>query len=384
MDFEATEGQRLIRDAARDFARDRIAPAAARYDEAETFPSDAVCGLASLGFMGVCLPEEVGGSGLDFVSLAVAIEEIARASAGLALIVSVSNTLVAQTILDHGSAEHRGGVLGRLARGESIGAFALAEPSAGSDLLALATTARPDGQGWVLEGAKWFVTNGPAADVFLVFGQTDPGRGESSLSCFLVGRDAPGVSIGPIEKKLGLRSAPSCALGLSGCRVGPDALVGARGEGYGIATRALGRARIGVAAQAVGIAQASLDAGVRYARQRRQFGRPIGQFQAIQWKLADMKTEVDAARLLTYRAASLLDRGADASMAGAQAKLFATRTAVRAAIETVQIHGGSGYMKDYPVERYMRDAKVTEVDAGTSEIQRIFIATRLLDGDAST
>jgi alkylation response protein AidB-like acyl-CoA dehydrogenase len=381
MDFELTGDQKMIRETARDFAESRIAPEASRHDAAEEFPAGIVRGLAELGFMGMFVPESYGGAGTDHLSYVLAIEEISRADAATGVIVSVNNSLVCQPILDHGSEDQKRRYLPKLARGEWLGCFSLSEPGSGSDAAALTTTARKDGATFVLDGTKNFVTNGPQADVALVFARTgEPGH--KGVSAFLVEKGTQGFSVGSIDRKLGIRASHSCELVFDGCRVPASAVLGAVGGGFRVALATLDGGRIGIAAQACGLISASLDAATRYARDRRQFGRPIAEFQAIQWFLADMKTSLDAARLLTHRAAWLQDFGASVTLAASTAKLFAAEAAVRAAIKAVQVHGGAGYMKEYPVERYMRDAKVTEIYEGTSEIQRMVIAARVLKGEA--
>ncbi len=378
MDLDLTAEQTLLRDTARDLATKEILPRAAEIDRAHQFPRALVSRLGALGLLGVMVPEKWGGAGMDAVSYALALEEISRACASVGVIMSVQNSLVCAPIVTSGTDAQRARWLPGLAAGETIGCFGLSEPEAGSDAGAQRTAAVKSGAGWVLNGTKNFITNAPAADVILVAAKTDPGQGTKGISIFIVPTDTPGVTIGKPDDKLGIRGAVSAQVFLADAAVGPDALLGAEGEGFKIAMRALDGGRIGIAAQAVGIARAAFEDAVRYAQERKTFGQPIAEHQAIQFKLADMSTEIEAARLLLWRAAAKKDAGARYTREAAMAKLFASEVANRAAKEAVQVFGGYGYLADFPAERHFRDAKITEIYEGTSEIQRLVIASSLL------
>ncbi|MER3456760.1 MAG: acyl-CoA dehydrogenase [candidate division GAL15 bacterium] len=380
MDFARREEHRLVQQTAREFATREILPVASCLDREHRFPGEILRGLAELGLLGVMVPEEYGGAGMDTIAYVLALEEVARACASTAAILSVNNSLVCDPILRYGTEEQKRRYLPVLASGREIGCYCLTEPAAGSDAAALQTTARLDGDAWVLNGAKSFVTNAREAWVFVVYARTEPEPGARGISAFLVERDHPGLSVGKGERKMGLRAASTCEVLFQDCRVPRDNLLGRRGEGFKVALSTLDGGRIGIAAQAVGIARAALEDSVAYARERRQFGRPIAEFQAIQWKIADMTTRIEAARLLTLRAAWLRDQGHRYTMQASMAKLFASETATFAAHQAVQIFGGYGYIQDYPVERYFRDARITEIYEGTSEIQRLVIARHLLTG----
>ena len=373
MEFELSPEQREIQALARDFAASEIEPNAADWDREHGFPDALVEKLASLGLLAVCVPEELGGAGADFLSYVLVLEELSRADAGVGVTVAVHTSAATLPIVRFGTDEQRTSFVPTLARGERLGAFALTEPESGSDAASLRTRAERDGDGWRLSGRKQWITNAGRAATILVFARTSEG-----ISCFVVDSDAPGLSVGPEAEKLGLASSSTVDLALDGVGVGGERLLGEEGEGFRIAMATLDGGRIGIAAQAVGIAQAAYDFAREYARERRQFGRPIADFQAIQWKLADMATEIDAARLLVHRAAWLRDRGEPHGEAGAKAKLFASEMARRQTSEAIQILGGYGYMKEFPVERFYRDAKITEIYEGTSEIQRIVIARSVL------
>jgi butyryl-CoA dehydrogenase len=378
MDLELTSEQTLIRDTARDLGAREIAPLAAEIDRAHRFPKEIIARLGELGLLGVAVPEALGGAGMDTVSYALALEEISRACASTGVIMSVQNSLVCDPIVVSGSDGQRRRWLPGLASGRQIGCFALSEPEAGSDAAAQRTNAVKQGDRWILNGTKNFITNAPVADVALVFASTEPGRGAKGISAFLVPTDAPGVKVGPPDDKLGIRGAPSAQVFLTDCALPDDALLGAPGDGFRIAMRTLDGGRIGIAAQAVGIARAAFEDATHYALERKTFGQPIADHQAIQFKLADMCTEIDAARLLTWRAAVAKDRGGRHTTESAMAKLFASEVANRVAKEAVQVFGGYGYLTDFPVERHFRDAKITEIYEGTSEIQRLVIASSLL------
>jgi butyryl-CoA dehydrogenase len=378
VNLELSDEQRLLQESVRAFAEREIRPRAAEIDRERRFPSENVRACAAMNLLGVQVPAEHGGAGMDAVSYAIVIEELSRACASTGVIVSVNNSLVCGPLLRYGTSEQQQRYLGRLARGESLGCFALTEPNAGSDPSGMEARAERRGEVWVLRGSKVFVTNGAAADLALVFARTDPAAGRRGISAFLVERGFPGYRLGREERKLGICASGSREIVLDGCRVPVDNLLGKEGEGLKIALATLDRGRVGIAAQAVGIAQAVLDEALRYSQERVQFGRPISEFQAIQWMLADIATEVEAARLLLRRAACAEDRQDRFSLEAATAKLFASETAMRSALKGVQILGGYGYINDYPMERLFRDAKVTEIYEGTSEIQRLVIAEHVL------
>jgi butyryl-CoA dehydrogenase len=382
MDLTLTAEQTLLRDTARELATKEILPRAAEIDRAHQFPRALVSRLGELGLLGVMVPEAWGGAGMDAVSYALALEEISRACASMGVIMSVQNSLVCAPIVSAGTDAQRARWLPDLATGKKIGCFALSEPEAGSDAAAQRTSAARKGSGWVLNGTKNFITNAPAADVILVAASTDASKGTRGISVFLVPTDAPGVEIGKPDDKLGIRGAVSAQVFLEDCAVDGDALLGQAGEGFKIAMRALDGGRIGIAAQAVGIARAAFEDAVRYARERKTFGQPIADHQAIQFKLADMSTEIEAARMLLWRAAAKKDAAAGGdgryTREAAMAKLFASEVANRVAKEALQVFGGYGYLADFPAERHFRDAKITEIYEGTSEIQRLVIASSLL------
>ncbi len=378
MDFKLSEEQEILREAIRDFAKNEIAPIAADMDAEAKFPRDVVMKLGELGFMGMMVPGEYGGSELDAVAYAIALEEIAKACASTSVTVSVQNSLVCQPILDHGTEEQKKKYLTPLASGKKLGAFSLTEPDAGSDVANVQTTAVLEGDHYVVNGTKIFVTTGGDADIILLFASTDRSLKHKGMSAFIVEKGFPGFSLGKKEEKMGMRASGTYELIFQDARIPKENLLGKEGGGMKIALMALDGGRIGIAAQAVGIAQAALEASIEYSKQRKQFGKAICEFQAIQWMLADMATETDAARLLVWRAADLKDRGVRYTSEAAMAKMFASETAMQTAIKAVQILGGYGYMKDYPVERNFRDAKLTEIYEGTSEIQRLVIAAGLL------
>ncbi|MBI4866742.1 MAG: acyl-CoA dehydrogenase [Candidatus Wallbacteria bacterium] len=382
MHFQLTDDQKLIQDTAREFAQNELAPLAGKFDEEQRFPSEIVGRLAELGFMGMFVPEEFGGAGTDNLSYIIAVEEISRVCASTGVIVSVNNSLVCHPLLKFGSDEQKRRVLTPLAKGQKLGAYSLTEPGSGSDAASLRTVAVKKGDRYVLNGRKCFVTNGPNADFVLIFATIDPTKRSKGICCFIVEKGMKGFSVGTIEKKMGIRAALSCELVLDDVEVPAANLLGEEGQGFKVAMNTLDGGRNGIAAQALGIAQASLDASVRYAKERVQFGKPIAEFQAVQWMLADMKTSIDAARLLTYRAAVSKETQEYYGLETAEAKLFASHVAVDCAIKAVQIHGGAGYMHDHPVERFMRDSKITELYEGTSEIQRLVIANNVLKAAA--
>jgi butyryl-CoA dehydrogenase len=377
VDFDPTAEQKEIQALARDFARQEIEPYAAEWDREHRFPRDTFAKLAELGLMGACIPEEYGGAGTDFVSYILVLEELSRADAGVGVTVAVHTSAVTLPLLAFGTDEQKSRFVPPLARGEHLGAFALTEPEAGSDAGALRTRAEPDGDGWAISGAKQWITNGRRAGTFLLFARTDAAReGASGVSAFLL--DADQVRVTRDEEKLGLNSSLTNDIVVEGAHVGRDRLLGDENHGFRIAMATLDGGRIGIAAQALGIAQAAFDVAREYAKERHAFGRPIAELQAIQHKLADMSMEIDAARLLVYRAAWLKERGEPHTEAGAKAKLFASEMARRQTAEAIQVLGGYGYTKEFPVERYYRDAKITEIYEGTSEIQRLVIARSIL------
>jgi butyryl-CoA dehydrogenase len=373
-----TEEQELAQRAAREFAMERVLPRAAAIDEEGKIPSELLAEMGKLGFMGTYVPDRYGGAGLDVVSYVLVVEEINRACASTGVVLCSHMSLAVDPILHHGTDAQKERYLPALARGERIGCFALSEPASGSDAAAMRTAARRDGDAWVLNGTKNFITNGSIGDVAIVFAQTNPAEGHRGIAAFIVEKGTPGFSIGKLEKKLGIRGSDTAQLVFQDCRVPGANLLGEVGEGFKIALSTLDGGRIGIAAQAVGIARACLEDSLAYAKQREAFGKKIADFQAIQWMLADMATEIDAARLLTWRAAALKDAGEDHILAAAEAKLFASDVAVKAARDCVQIFGGYGYLKDFPAERHYRDAKITEIYEGTSEIMKLVIAEEVL------
>jgi len=377
MDFELTADQREIQALTRELAAAEIVPHAAAWDREHRFPAELFPKLAELGLMGVCVPEEYGGAGADFLSYVLVLEELSRADAGVGVTVAVHTSATTLPILVFGTEDQRSRFVPPLARGEQIGAFALTESSSGSDAGSLQTRAEPVDDGFVITGAKQWITNGSVAETFVLFARTDPGTaGARGISCFVL--DAEHVRVTRDEEKLGLNSSTTSDLAIEGAHVSRDRLLHDEGRGFRIAMATLDGGRIGIAAQALGIAQAAFDVARAYALEREQFGRRIADFQAIQWKLADMATEIDAARLLIYRAAWLKQQGLPHTAEGAKAKLFASEMARRQTAEAIQVLGGYGYTKEFPVERYYRDAKITEIYEGTSEIQRLVIARSIL------
>jgi butyryl-CoA dehydrogenase len=380
LDLEPTDEERLVQETAREFADNWLAPRAAGIDRTGEMPREVLDKLAELGFLGMLIPEEYGGSGLNNFALTLAQIEINRACASTGVTMSVHNSLVSAPILRFGTEEQKRRWLPRLASGEVIGAYSLSEPGSGSDAAALATTAVRDGGAYVVRGTKNFVTNGAFADLFIVFVRTHPDASlkAKGVSALLVERGTPGFTVGPNEKKMGIRGSSTVTLFFEDARVPVENLLGEENQGFKIAMHTLDGGRIGIAAQAIGIARACLDASVAYARQRRQFDRPIADFQAIQWKLAEMATDIDAATLLALRAARLRDAGLPHTREASMAKMFASMMCNRHANQAVQIHGGVGYCRDLPVERYFRDARITELYEGTTEIQHLVIARQLV------
>jgi alkylation response protein AidB-like acyl-CoA dehydrogenase len=377
VDFELGQDQREIQALTRDFAREQIEPHAAEWDREHIFPRELYAKLAELGLMGACVPEEYGGAGADFLSYILVLEELSRADAGVGVTVAVHTSAATLPILTFGTEEQKSRFVPPLARGEVIGAFALTEAEAGSDAGALRSTAEPTDDGWTIAAAKQWITNGRYAGTFLLFARTDPDTtGARGVSAFLL--DAEHVRVTRDEEKLGLNSSATNDIVVEGARVGRDRLLHEENHGFRVAMQTLDGGRIGIAAQALGIAQAAYDVARKYASERRTFGKRIGEHQAIAEKLANMSTEIDAARLLVYRAAWLKQEGRPHTEEGAKAKLFASEMARRQTSEAIQILGGYGYTKEFPVERYYRDAKITEIYEGTSEIQRLVIARSIL------
>jgi len=378
MKLELNEQQKMIQKMVREFAEKEVGPIAAELDKKEEYPTKTLEKMAKLGLLGAIIPTEYGGAGLDTVSYTTIIEEISRKCASTGVITSVHNSLVSWPIMKYGTEEQKKKYLPILAKGEKIGAFAGTEPNAGSDLGAMQTTAVLKGNRYILNGDKTFITSGPEAGVIIVFAVTDKSAGAKGISAFIVENTFKGFKVGSLFEKLGINASKTSELIFEDMEVPKENLLGKEGEGFKIALSTLDVGRIGIAAQAVGIAQAALDESVEYSKQRQQFGKPIAQFQAIQWIIADMATRIEAARYLVYNAAYKKDQGERVSKEAAMAKLFASETAVEAAIKAVQVHGGYGYTKEYTVERLFRDAKITEIYEGTSEVQRMVIAGSLL------
>jgi butyryl-CoA dehydrogenase len=378
MNLELSEAQTAARDMARRFARDKLDRVGIEADRTHQFPAEAVAELGRLGMLGVFIPERYGGASLDNVAYALVIEELSVECAATGVIVSAHSSLGSWPILGIGNESQRERYLPKMANGEWLGCFALTEPQAGSDAAGQKTRAVADGDWYIINGTKNFITNGPQAGVCVLFANTAPDQGHRGISAFIVETAWPGFQVVRTEDKMGIHGAHSAQFSFSDLRVPRENLLAAEGEGFKIAMKTLDGGRIGIAAQAVGIARASLEASLRYAQERKSFGNPLASYQAIQWKLADMAVEVDAARLLTLQAASLKDHGLPYTRQSAMAKLFAAETAMKAATEAVQIHGGYGYTKEFKVERYFRDAKITEIYEGTSEIQRLVIASQVL------
>ncbi len=378
MDLQFTEEQEMVRKMVRDFAQKEVAPIAAEIDEKAVVPFENIKKMAQLGLLGLTVSEEFGGGGADTVSYVIAVEELSKACASTATVMAVQNSLVDGSIEKFGSEEQKIKFLEPLARGEKIGAFALTEPAAGCDASALLSTAVLDGDSYIINGRKHFITSGGFADIIVLFAMTDKEQGHRGITAFIVEKGTEGFTVGQEEQKMGIRGSNTCELLFDDVRIPVANRLGDEREGFKIAMTVLDAGRIGVAAQAVGIAQGAYEAALEYSKQRVQFGRPICQFQAIQWMLADMTTRIEAARLLNYQAALKKDAGERYSKEASMAKLFASETAVWVADRAVQIHGGYGYMKEYSVERHYRDAKITEIYEGTSEVQRMVIARSVL------
>lgn len=383
MDFDLPQELVALQEVVRDFAAREIRPYAREWDRDQQMPDELLAKLGELGLLGIMVPAEYGGAGLGYLGNAVVLEEIARQDGAVALSLAAHNGLCTGHILLAGSMQQRQRYLPRLARGELIGAWALTEPGCGSDAAALETRAVRDGAGWRISGHKQFITNGLRAGVYVIMARTDPEKRSRGISAFLVERGTPGLSVGRKEDKLGMRASDTVTVDLEEVRVGPEALLGEEGMGYIDALRVLERGRVGIGALSVGLARGCLEESLAYARQRVAFGKPIAEHQAIQFMLADMATEIDAARLLVWEAAQKLDRGESARMEAAMAKMLASEVATRAGLNAIQIHGGYGYTKEVPVERYMRDAKLCEIGEGSNQIQRIIIARELLESFAA-
>jgi len=378
VDFSLSEEQQLLRKTVREFAEEHIRPHAREWDEKQEFPREIFTRLGELGLMGVVWPAEYGGSGMSTLDYAIVMEELSRADAGVALSVAAHNSLCSGHIALAGSEEQKRKYLTPLARGEKVGCWGLTENGAGSDAGGTRTTAVRDGDHFVLNGSKTFITNGRVADVAVVMAVTDKSKGKKGISAFIVERGTPGFRAGKKEDKLGVRSSDTSELVLEACRIPADQLLGQQGMGFVDTLRILDRGRIGIASWSIGIAQAALEASLSYAKQRQQFGHAIAEFQAIQFKVAEMAMKVDAARLLCWRAAALRDSGREHTIESSMAKLYAGDAAVEVALEAIQIHGGYGFIKDYPVERYLRDSKLGTIGEGTSEVQKLVIARGLL------
>ncbi len=384
MDLDLSPDHVLLRDTVRSFMTDEVAPLVDEHERARRFPADVVRRIGELGWLGINVPERWGGAGMDTLAYAIAIEEIGRVWGSLGLIVAAHTSLGCGPLLVAGNDEQRDRYLPALAGGTMLGAYGLTEPNAGSDAGGTQTTARreagPDGDGWVIDGRKRFITNAGQAGLYVITARTGTRpNGAAEISAFIVPADTPGFSVGRLEEKMGLHASATGELLLEGVRVPADNMLGDEGAGFRAFLKVLDGGRISIAALALGLAQAALDAAVPYAREREQFGRPIGTFQGVAFMIADMATEIEAARSLVYRAAWLKDQGRDYALAAAQAKLFASEVSSRVTNAAVQVHGGYGYVEDYPVERFLRDAKLTEIGEGTSQIQRLVIARRILD-----
>lgn len=379
MDFRLTDDQQVLRRSVREFAEAEIGPHVMEWDEAQAFPAELVAKMAALGLMGIQFPEAYGGSAMSAVDYCLCLEELARVCPAVALSVAAHNGLCTAHIYLFGSDAQKQRFLPALVKGEILGAWGLTEPTAGSDAAGTRTTAVRDGNGsWVINGAKTFITHGATGGTFVAMAVTDRARGNRGISAFIIEKGTPGMRPGKKENKLGMRASDTSEIVFTDCRVPADQLLGEEGQGFVNAMQVLDAGRIGIAALSVGLAQGAYEAARKYALERRQFGQPIAAFQATQWKIADLATRIEAARLLTYRAADMRDRGERTTRQSAMAKLFSSEVAVRAAEECVQIHGGYGFVKDYPAEKYFRDVKLLTIGEGTSEIQRLVIARQLL------
>ena len=378
MDFQLKREHQLLREMYRAFVRTEVQPLAKAVDEEERFPSETVAKMARAGLLGIPVPKEFGGQGGDNLAYVMAVEELSKACGTTGVIVSAHTSLCAAPILEFGTEAQKRAFLPALARGERLGAFALTEPNAGTDAAGQQTTAVLDGDAYVLTGSKIFITNAGHAEVTIVFAMTDKAKGTRGISAFIVEKDTPGFRVGKKEEKMGIRGSSTCELIFENARVPAANLLGREGGGFGIAMKTLDGGRIGIAAQALGLAQGAIDATVAYTKERKQFGKPLSAFQNTQFQLADMQARTEAARLLVYRAALSKDAGRPYGVEAAMAKLYASETAMDVTTRAVQLHGGYGYTRDYPVERMMRDAKITEIYEGTSEVQRMVISADML------
>ncbi|WP_047983813.1 acyl-CoA dehydrogenase [Ornithinibacillus californiensis] len=376
MHFKFTDEQQMMRKMVQDFAQKEVLPEIERMEQEERFPIELVRKMGELGIMGIPIPEEYQGAGMDYISYIIAINELSKVSAALGVILSVHTSVGTNPILFFGTEEQKEKYVPKLATGEYLGAFALTEPQAGSDAKGLKTSAKLDGDHYILNGSKVFITNGEAADVYITFARTAPGA--NGISAFIVEKGTEGFIIGKQEKKMGLHGSSTVQLTFEGCRIPKEQLLGKEGDGFKIAMANLNKGRVGIAAQALGIAEAALEHAANYAKEREQFGKPIAHNQGVSFKLADMATEIEAAKLLVYRAASMIEKNIPCVKEASMAKMFASNTAMKAAVEAVQIFGGYGYTEEYPVERLFRDAKITQIYEGTNEIQHIVIANNLL------
>ncbi len=372
-----TDEQMMIRKMVKDFAENEITPIAAQIDETDEYPYELIKKMGELGIMGIPIPEEWGGAGADFVSYISTIEEISKASASVGVILAVHTSVGTYPVLNFGTKEQKQKFIPKLARGEMIGAFALTEPSAGSDAANIKTKAVKNGDYYILDGSKQFITNGGAADIYITFAVTDSTKGTNGISAFVVEKGTPGFHVGKIEKKMGLHGSNTTTLHFDQAKVPVASLLGQEGEGFKIAMSNLDGGRIGIGAQALGIAEAALEVSIQYAKERTQFGKPIAEQQGIQFKIADMATKVEAAKLLVYQAAQIRQNKGQSTKIAAMAKRFASDTAMEVTTEAIQVFGGYGYTRDYPVERFFRDAKITQIYEGTNQIQRIVIANQL-------
>lgn len=378
MNFDLTQEHKLIKQTAKDFAQNELLPKVLDRDENKIWPADAVKKMGELGFMGMMASPDYNGGGMDAISYVIAMEEIAKVDAAASVVMSVNNSLVCSLLEKYGDSFQKEKYLSKLAKGELLGAFSLSEPQSGSDASNMLTFARKTDDGYLLSGTKNWVTNGKNSDVVLVAALTEKDVGHKGISCFIVEKGFNGFSVGKPEKKLGIKSSDTTELYFDNVEIPKENLIGNEGDGFKICLGTLDGGRIGIAAQALGIAQASLEAAINYSKERKQFNKPISSFQAIQFKLTDMSIAIESARLLTIKAAWLKDNGLKYGVEAAMAKLYASEVAMKASTECVQIHGGYGYIRDYGVERLMRDAKITQIYEGTSEVQRVVIARALL------
>lgn len=378
MDFKLSKEQEMIRTVMREFAENEVKPIAAEIDETGRFPRETVEKMARYHMMGIPFPVEYGGAGGDDIAYAIAVEELSKVCATTGVILSAHTSLACWPIYEYGTEEQKQKYLIPLAKGEKLGAFGLTEPNAGTDAAGQQTVAVLDGDNYILNGTKLFITNGGEADIYIIFAMTDKSKGSRGISAFIVEKDYPGFSIGKIEDKMGIRGSSTAELIFRDCVVPKENLLGKEGEGFKIAMKTLDGGRIGIAAQALGIAEGALEESIKYIKERQQFGRPLSKFQGLQWMVADMATAIEAAKLLVYRAAYNKSNGLPYNKEAAMAKLYAANVAMDVTTKAVQLHGGYGYTKDYPVERMMRDAKITEIYEGTSQVQQMVIAANLL------